>query len=216
MDDDSREALGELKRRMKDRIPGPLDKDIDGDVSSLLADCWGLFAGSEQENTSGEKLRTRMEDLEWERPCLLFKIERHGGTVQGSSRAEMHSWVVNLETMQAGCSPSGYRQVRPRAAGLKVGPLVEKVMSEITGGTQSSDLKWRDPDRVRILIGDLIPADAAKETVQGRRKRFSRQLEARLLPLGWRKVSGAAAHTYELGNKTACAGSTCIETVNSP
>jgi hypothetical protein len=36
---------------------------------------------------TGQKLLGRMEEVVWEPPILSFTVERHGGTVQGSSRA---------------------------------------------------------------------------------------------------------------------------------
>ena len=39
------------------------------------------------------------EDLTWDPPNLCFSIDRHGGTVMGSKRAERQTWMLNLQTL---------------------------------------------------------------------------------------------------------------------
>ena len=41
------------------------------------------------------------EDLACNPPNLCFSIDRHGGTVMGSKRAERQTWTLNLETLTA-------------------------------------------------------------------------------------------------------------------
>ncbi len=58
-------------------------------------------------------------------------------------------------------------------------------------------LKWaKGNQRVQIQIGKIIPDEAAKDTVQGRRRRFSKLLKETLAEMGWEKVTGPH-HTYE-------------------
>ena len=47
-----------------------------------------------------------------------------------------------------------------------------------------------------VQIGKIIPDDVAPQTLQGRRKRFSKLLEETLAEMGWQKVTGPH-HTYE-------------------
>jgi hypothetical protein len=58
---------------------------------------------------------------------LRFELERHGGTVNGSTRAEVHHWVVNLAEMSAHVEKSGHRQLRPTQTRLNVKPLVAEL-----------------------------------------------------------------------------------------
>jgi hypothetical protein len=53
----------------------------------------------------------RAEDVAWTPPFLTFTLERHGGTVNGSSRAELHHWEVNIETGVATIVKVGRRQL---------------------------------------------------------------------------------------------------------
>ena len=187
------EQLSELKRLLRDVLPGPIQN---ADVVGHLIGCWGILGGSTQESTTAEKLLGRIENLCWEPPCILFQIERHGGTVMGSSRAEIHDWAVNLDTEEAHCSTGRYRQLRLPDRALKVGPLVERVVEEIRLGKACLDLKWLATDTVRINIGHVIPATFAK-TTEGRRRRFKQKLEPRLAEQGWRKLAGTGPNTYQ-------------------
>ena len=59
---------------------------------------------------AGHKLIGRMENVEWHPPILTFLIERHGGTVLGSARAELQRWTVDLDRRTATCERVGHRQ----------------------------------------------------------------------------------------------------------
>jgi hypothetical protein len=95
------------------------------DVISLLQTCWHQFDGSSAESTTAAKL-ARAEDVVWDPPYLVITLERHGGAVQGSSRAALHRWVVNTETMTANCDSSSHRQLTPRDKTLDVKPLAKR------------------------------------------------------------------------------------------
>jgi hypothetical protein len=82
-------ALNRLRALLRDVEPWPV-----ADASSLeglLVGCWEQFAGGEAHGMSGDKLLGRMEEVTWAPPLLAFVIERHGGTVLGSSRTELHT-----------------------------------------------------------------------------------------------------------------------------
>jgi hypothetical protein len=70
-------------------------------VKTLLAEAWELFEGSDQRSTDGYKLH-RAEHLQCQFPSIRFVLERHGGAKFGSTRAELHHWEVDLNTLQAG------------------------------------------------------------------------------------------------------------------
>ena len=73
----------------------------------------------------------RMEDISWNPPVLSFTIERHGGTVMGSTRAELQNWNVNVETRSATCGVGGHRQLEPMQARLNVKPMAEEIVASI-------------------------------------------------------------------------------------
>jgi hypothetical protein len=70
-------------------IPDP------GDLERLRAARWQEFTGDDGGMT-GDKLLGRMEKVVWELPIFSFKIERHGGTALGSSRASLQEWTLDL------------------------------------------------------------------------------------------------------------------------
>ena len=87
------------------QIPDP------SDLERLLAACWHEFHGDNGGMTS-DKLLGRMEEVVWEPPILSFTVERHGGTVQGSSRASLQQWRLDLDKKTAWCEERRFRQVR--------------------------------------------------------------------------------------------------------
>jgi hypothetical protein len=150
------------------------------------------------------KLR-RMEGPSWDPPRLSFKIDRHGGTCMGSSRAEVQSWKVNLDTGTAECDYAGHRQLRKTHPKLEVEPIADGLIELIVAGRSDARLKWLEAGRrVRILIGRVPPETddrgrpLAKDTVASRRRRMARALEARLRVVGWTKAPGTAPHIYEI------------------
>jgi hypothetical protein len=108
-----------------DPSPGPVSDA--GEVESLLAAAWGAFHfEGDDTKMSGHKLLGRLEDVRWHHPHLTFTIERHGGTVLGSTRAELHDWTINIEHATV-VARRAYRQVVPRQAALDVTTMASKI-----------------------------------------------------------------------------------------
>lgn len=102
-------------------IPHGLVKVETDNIIRLLADCWPDLQGTDRTAMQGFKLK-RAEQLSWNPPFLSFTIERHGGTVLGSTRAELHNWSVNLDFEKADHTKAGRRQLIPAAPKLDVKP----------------------------------------------------------------------------------------------
>jgi len=135
------------------------------------------------------KLLGRMESICWNPPVLSFTIERHGGTVLGSTRAELQYWQVNVENLSATCSTGRHSQLVPMRPKLNVKPIALEIVSLILHRQKDSRLKWNSDGSVHVLIGAILSSDsAAKQTLEGRRKRFRREVEQLLTTRGWRKV----------------------------
>jgi hypothetical protein len=94
---------------------------------------------------TGEKLLGRMEEVVW-----TFTAERQGGTVQGSSRAFLQEWTLDLARMTARCAEARFRQVRGRQPRLDARALAEEVASLILCHREDGRLKW---DRVHAVKG---------------------------------------------------------------
>lgn len=52
----------------------------------------------------------------------------------GSTRAELHSWEVNIQTRTAQCLPGGHRQIYPMDKPLFVKPLAAEITKIIVAG----------------------------------------------------------------------------------
>jgi hypothetical protein len=94
--------------------PGPIQGQDKNNVIALLAKCWQDLRGADETSMEGWKLN-RAEKLSWDPPILSFTIERHGQTLDGSGRADLHHWEVDLHQGTADCMPAGHRQLTPIA-----------------------------------------------------------------------------------------------------
>ncbi len=176
-------TMKNLKSFLTNVTPGPI-----GDASklhTLLIDCWDEVSGSKEGGMKAYKLSGRIEQPTWNPPMLSFKIERHGGTVMGSSRAEMQSWTVDTARRTATVTEAGYRQLYQqqspwtKAHAAKAAQEVSELINQ-----QSEDelVTWLKNGGVRVMIGTIVPDDAAAQTVSGRRKRFWKCLDEILDP----------------------------------
>ena len=179
--------MQELKEYLSSQLPGPIE-DIDT-IATLLEDVWDNLIGSDAEGMAAYKLDGRIEEPTWEPPVLSFIIERHGGTVQGSSRAELQRWSVDIDTRMASVSPSGHRQLKVQAKRVDIKPIAEEISSIIVSGTQDERIKWNDENTAKVQINLILPEGSAKkQTLAGRRKRFREELTKQLAEHGWKNI----------------------------
>ena len=181
------DIMTQLRQRLRTLPPGPVDDDLD--IDTLVAGAWDQFEGSDEQATTGAKLRGRMENVRWDSPVLTFEIERHGATVMGSTRGAIHRWTVDIESGLAKCDERhSYRQLVDRDSPLRVTPLVDEIATVICDGEDDARLKWA-PDRrsVRVLVADFIDG-WFKQTREGRRRRFRLALEERLKQESWQRL----------------------------
>jgi hypothetical protein len=183
-----------LLDELKNTPPGPIEAGACDKIINLLAACWSELKGANDTSMAAWKLH-RAEDLSWNPPVLSFMIERHGATVLGSSRAELHEWTVNLDLETAGCAEGRYRQLRPTAPRLNVKPIVARVCDAVQQGpaatcelVKDGIVVWNGDNRLSIKHGALIPGGGYEQTVAGRRRRFRNELECRMKDIGWEFV----------------------------
>src|SRR5258708_10962257 len=160
-------ALDDRRNRLAVLNAGPIADADASSVASLLADCWELLSGSDAGGMTADKLMGRTENLIWRSPLLEFTIERHGGTVIGSTRAELQTWIVNANDGSASLSEGGHRQLRPAARKLNVRPIAAGMATIVQQLREDSRLKWGGENRVSICMAAVIPA-TNKETTTGR------------------------------------------------
>jgi hypothetical protein len=203
--------IEQLRDLLATILPGPISDPAD--LEHLLAACWHEFQGDDGGMT-GDKLLGRMEEVIWEPPILSFTIERHGGTVQGSSRASLQEWTLDLDKKTAWCEERRFRQVRARQPRLDVRALAEEVASLILHHQEDERLQWSEDGRVRVVVGKVLPdGSAVAQTLAGRRKRLLGALRQRLAVEGWQEVGvnvlGRALTSWGLpsfSSGTSCGG----------
>jgi len=175
--------MDELKGYLRNLNPGPVQQTTQ--LERLLANVWHDLGGDEGGMT-GDKLIGRMGQVEWNSPVLTFTIERHGGTVLGSTRAEVQQWTVDLDSQTAACESIGHRQLSPMAGRVDVEPVADEIAEKILSGEPDDRLRWLPDGRVRVEMGKVFPKGSGyKQTVQGRRRRLREALIERLEPSGW-------------------------------
>jgi hypothetical protein len=170
--------VNEVKDLLDSLAPGKLaDTAV---LERLLAAGWDDFTGSDG-GMEGYKLLGRMEKVHWQPPILSFDIERHGGTVCGSTRAELQHWEVNVETMTAEIKNTGRRQLEPMAQGVDVNAIKAEIVRKILAGEEDPRLRWIEPGVVHVVLSRIFPDRSGyKRTVEGRRERLRDGLRAAL------------------------------------
>lgn len=155
-------------------------EDMEGDIKGIpelitaLAACWDDLDGSGAESMEHWKLR-RMENPEWNSPVLAFTIERHGGTVLGSTRAELQRWEVNLDTQEASCFSAGYRQVAPTSPRVNFQQVARELAPLILSRQDDERLKWRKDGSLQVIMTKVFPGSVA-QTLSSRSKRLKEEL----------------------------------------
>lgn len=176
-----------VKQHLAPLPPGPISDTAE--VARLLAARWDDLVGDEGAMAAYKLLNRKMETVAWQPPILSFVIERHGGTVMGSSRAELQHWEVDVKKKTKTLFGLGRRQLTPMEKRLNVKPLADEITKLILAHTEDDRLRWCEDGRVKVLlskIGDLAPGSAVNQTLAGRRKRFKAALRERL-GAGWKE-----------------------------
>ncbi len=184
------DTLAQIQHYLATLKPGEVSYNDVREVEALLSRCWDQLQGSGEGGMTAPKLRDRTEEMQWKPPMLSFNIERHGAMVNGSSRAEVQQWRIDLSRKIAELSAVRPRQKLPMDKRLDVKPLAAEIAAFINAGREDQRLKWHGEGCVRVATGKVIPT-TNKQTTNSRRKRFAAELESVLAPSGWhRKRSG--------------------------
>lgn len=163
---------------------GKIPAHLTDEVEAWLFQRWDSLAGGADTKMAAHKLLRGIEDLSWEPPVLTFRIERHGGTVGGSTRAEMQGWAIDTHASTATAFSAGHRQLYQAAARLDVKPLAAEIARMITEGSQDPRLSWKNANHAVLRISEIIP-ETNKQTTTGRRRRFRAVLDLLLREAGW-------------------------------
>jgi hypothetical protein len=196
--DEEMKELMELKAILNNLQCGSIPPDIQEQVLDLVTTCWGEFEGSGATEMEARKICRDggPKDLTWDPPEFSFTIDRHGGTVMGSKRAERQTWTLNLQMLTATPGVSGYRQLRPNSPKFDVTPVAKDICEAVQRGPATpSDfvdrgiVEWRGNDEIRVKHADLVPNEGPNQTISGRRKRLRDKLQSEMKAIGWEQVS---------------------------
>ena len=146
--------MDELRQYLSGQKPGPLK--VTSEMEHLLAEVWDDLGG-DGGGMVGCKLISRMEQVEWHPPALTFTIERHGGTVLGSTRAEMQHWTVDFDSRTATLERTSIRQLSPTASRVDIAPIAAEIAESIIGGLIDDRLRWLGDGRVRVEMSKIFP-----------------------------------------------------------
>jgi hypothetical protein len=192
-----------LLAALNDTPQGAIQGSARDKIIELLRGCWQDLEGADETSMEAWEI-CRLEDLSWNPPLLSFTIERHGATVLGSSRAELHKWTVIPNLATAKCAPGGYRQLVKAAPKLDVKSIAARVCDAVQQGPASNcDLVkqgivvWRDSGHCSINHLALLPSDGYRQTVAGRRRRLRDELRKRMQALGWQLVDEYRSMKFE-------------------
>lgn len=160
-----------------------------------LIHAWEHFLGGDEEGMEGSKILNRLEDVTWTPPSTLtFWIERHGATMQGSTRADLHQWTVDVSARTARITRNRKRQLSSSKPRLDAKNAAELLVTKISAREDDDMLHWisSQRDEVRVLLGQIATSDGAtaKETIQGRVKKLRHALALALEPHGWHPAKG--------------------------
>jgi len=175
--------MDELRDYLNSLEPGPVEETTQ--LERLLSEVWDDLGGDD-DGMAGQKLIGRMENILWHPPMLSFLIERHGGTVLGSSRAECQQWSVDFDLQAATCERTGHQQLSPMAKRIGVDSIADEIADRVVGGEADDRLCWLGDGRVRVEVGKIFPDRSGyKQTIQRRRRRLREALIERLSTKGW-------------------------------
>ena len=186
-DNPNSDATRDLEQLLQSLPPGQVPDDLG--IDRLLAACWDGLDGSDDGGMEASKLIERMEQVGWKSPLLTFMIERHGGTVCGSTRGELQHWTVNLDEHTAEITKTGHRQLEPMAKRISVKPMAAEIAERILNGDEDDRLQWLDDGSVKVRAYLIFPTGSGyKRTVQDRRQRLCDYICKVLMEHGWKKL----------------------------
>ena len=162
MKDDN--GIAALKAFLEMQKLGPIDDKRR--VANLVAGAWDELEIRDHTNMRADKL-WRMESPRWDPPVLLFDIERHGATVNGSSRATVYTWAIDISSGQATVGGEKVRQLTAMDKRLDVKPIAASLAEAIIAGRADERLKITKDGNLRLQIGSIIPRRTPRPPLPG-------------------------------------------------
>jgi hypothetical protein len=189
-------AIENLRSELASLAPGTVDSALKDRVLGALQNAWKSLCGADDQKTYANKLK-RAEYLCWRPPILSFKLERHGRTVNHSTRADLHHWEVNVDKKTAEIAKRGTRQLYKQDNRLNTKALAQEIAEKIKNRIDDPRLEWDESKRsVTIIMEKTIPS-TVNQTTQNRRKRFRRDIAEEMNGTGWERKSRGNKLVFE-------------------
>jgi hypothetical protein len=171
------ESVSSLREHLAALPPGSVDKDA---LLMVLRVAWDELDGGGEHAMHCGKL-DRLEEPRWEPWVLCFDIERHGATALGSTYAEVQTWAVDVQAGTAEVVSISRRKVKKSAPRMNMKAIANEVAELIRAGADDARVKRKADGSVMVLTKEFLPP-AAKQTMEGRRRRFYMSLDSELSP----------------------------------
>ena len=110
--------------------------------------------------------------------------------MNGSTRAEVQEWTVDLEKKCAVMEDTRRRQLTPMSPKYNPAEHCQTIARLVASNDDHPWLKWSpDKSRVTVNIGLIVPSGHCQQTEIARRKRFRAKLAEMLQAQGWEQAS---------------------------
>ena len=174
--------MNQLQELLATVPPGAVADDLG--LDNALAACWDGLRGSGEGGMDADRLG-RMKSIRWQPPILSFVIERHGGLMVGSTRAELQHWEVNLNDRTACIGKEGHRQEKPMARPVPVKAIAAEIAGLVIDGKVDERIRRDDDGTVKVVLSKCLPSGGFQWTLQSQRKRLVEYLNEQLAEHGW-------------------------------
>ena len=165
---------------------GMLNEHETSQVEGFLAEKWDELIGESAGGMQGYKVKDRTEEMQWQPPVLGFTIERHGGTLQGSTRADMQDWEFDVVRCVANLVREWHRQLRRMNPRLDIAGIAEEIATAILERRRDPRLQWYRSGKSRVLSSAITGGQSVpKATREGRQKRLRKEILSRIIHHGW-------------------------------
>jgi len=198
-------AIQKLISFLRDVPTGAVPASICDELFKLVVASWNEFSGSGETSMGAWKIMRdeAPEEVTWWPPRLSFVIDRHGGAVLGSKRAERQEWTLDLDRKTADRRQIGFRQLHPNAPKLDVKSRADAVCKAVREGPNSATrfvsdgvVVWKSADELMVYHGKIV-GGTYRRTVSGRRKRFIADLKSKMELMDWELVSAGRGLTFK-------------------
>lgn len=167
---------------------GPVGPEIRNTLLGELMEQWPRLVGGRETAMNSDKV-FRAEQLRIENGRIRFEIERHARTMNGSTRADVHTWEVDLVHGTASIINESFRQLTPTSKPFRKSDarLAAKAVLTLLAKKRKKNDKLTEsaPGRFSLRAASFVDLGQYKQTQIGRHRQFLTALKEEIEPEGW-------------------------------